>query len=63
MPTDRWMPADQESIMFELESRSNDATAAIARLLARQTNAPLNSLEIRPANSHALMPASRPPRR
>ena len=28
-----------DSIMFELESRSNDATAAIARLLARQTNA------------------------
>jgi hypothetical protein len=32
---------DQESIMFELESRSNDATAAIARLLAVQTNAPV----------------------
>jgi hypothetical protein len=31
----------RESILFELESRSNDATAAIARLLARQTNAPL----------------------
>jgi hypothetical protein len=29
---------DRESAMFELTSRSNDATAAIARLLARQTN-------------------------
>ena len=28
--------------MFELESRSNDATAAIARLLAMQTNAPVH---------------------
>ncbi|MCX6928075.1 MAG: hypothetical protein NT154_33415 [Verrucomicrobia bacterium] len=31
----------RESAMFELESRSNDATAAIARLLARQTNPPV----------------------
>lgn len=30
----------QSSILSELESRGNDATAAIARLLARQTNAP-----------------------
>jgi hypothetical protein len=30
---------DRESAMFELESRSNDATAAITRLLAMQTNA------------------------
>ena len=30
---------NREEIMFELESRSNDATAAIARLLAMQTNA------------------------
>jgi hypothetical protein len=34
----RLASADQESVMLELESRSNDATAAIARLLARQTN-------------------------
>ena len=32
--------SDRESVMFELTSRSNDATAAIARILARQTNAP-----------------------
>ena len=31
---------DRESVMFELESRSTAATAAIARILARQTNAP-----------------------
>ena len=37
----RLASGDQESILFELESRSNDATAAIARLLALQTNAPL----------------------
>jgi len=35
----RLASGDQEAVMFELESRSNDATAAIARLLARQTNA------------------------
>jgi hypothetical protein len=33
---------DQESIMFELESRSNDATAAVSRLLAKQTNGPIH---------------------
>ena len=35
----RLSDSDKSSVMFELQSRSNDATAAIARLLARQTNA------------------------
>jgi hypothetical protein len=31
---------DRETILFELQSRSNDATAALSRLLALETNAP-----------------------
>jgi hypothetical protein len=37
----RLAPRDRESVMFELESRTNDATATIARLLALQTKAPV----------------------
>ena len=38
----RLLSSDRAAAMFELESRSNDATAAIARLLAMQTNAPVH---------------------
>jgi hypothetical protein len=42
-PDPRLTPQDRESVMFELESRGNSATGAIARLLATRTNAPIHA--------------------